>query len=120
MAVNFRLAYNDGLEIVDLFPKSNFSAIENAGNIMKYSTIDVTIPAPSSQQLTQTISITTTSKQVNAPVYMVLNSTGEQAEEDYTTINQYRVTTNQLIITRLYKQPKNSINVTLIFEEAGV
>lgn len=120
MAVNFRLAYNDGLEIVDLFPKSNFSAIENTGNIMKYSTIDVTIPAPTSQNITQTISITTTDKQVSSPVYMILTSTGTQAEADYATINQYQVTTNQLIITRLYNFPQDSINVTLIFEEAGV
>ena len=120
MAVNFRLAYNSGLEIVDLFPASSMAAIENNSAVMQYSTINVTIPAPTSQDITQTISITTTDKQVAAPVYMVLTSTGNQAENDYSTIDQYQVTTNQLIITRLYRWPQNSIDVTLIFEEAGV
>lgn len=120
MAINFRLAYNSGLEIVDLFPNSNMSAIQGINNIMKYSTIDVTIPAPTSQDTTQTISISTTTSQVNAPVSMILTSTGTQAEIDYATITQYEVNMNQLIITRLYTWPEDSINVTLIFEEAGV
>lgn len=120
MAVNFRLAYNSGLDIVDLFPASNMVAIDGNDNVMQYSTIDVTIPAPTSQDITQTISITTTDKQVSSPVYMILTSTGTQAKADYATINQYQVTTNQLIITRLYNFPQDSINVTLIFEEAGV
>lgn len=120
MAINFRLAYNSGLEIVDLFPNSNISAIQGIDNIMKYSTIDVTIPAPTSQDTTQIISISTTVSQVNAPVSMILTSTGTQAEIDYATITQYEVNTNQLTITRLYTWPEDSINVTLIFEEAGV
>ena len=120
MAVNFRLAYNNGLGVVDLFPKSSISAIDGNDNIMKYSILNVTIPAPTSQDVIQTIPITITNKQVAAPVYMLLTSTGAQAEEDYFTIDQYQVTTNQLIITRLYNWPQDSINVTLIFEEAGV
>ena len=120
MAVNFRLAYNSGLEIVDLFPASSMSAVDGNDNVMQYSTINVTIPAPTSQDVTQTISITTTTQQVAAPVYMVLTSTGAQAEADYATISQYQVTENQLTITRLYKWPQDSIDVTLIFEEAGV
>ena len=120
MAVNFRLAYNSGLDIVDLFPASSMAAVDGAENVMQYSTLNVTIPAPTSQDVTQTISITTTAQQVAAPVYMVLTSTGAQAESDYATISQYQVTENQLVITRLYNWPQDSINVTLIFEEAGV
>lgn len=120
MAVNFRLSYNNGFEFVDLFPKSNISAINNNENLLKYSFIDVTIPAPTSQDVTQTVSITTTPQQVSAPVYMLLTSTGDQAKADYSTIDQYQIATNQLIITRLYNWPQNSIDVTLIFEEAGV
>lgn len=120
MAVNFRLAYNSGLEIVDLFPASSMGAVDGAENVMQYSTLNVTIPAPTSQDVTQTISITTTAQQVATPVYMVLTSTGAQAESDYATISQYQVTENQLVLTRLYNWPQDSINVTLIFEEAGV
>lgn len=120
MAVNFRLAYNSGIEIIDLFPNSAISCVQGIDNIMQYSTINVTIPAPTSQDITQTISISTTTSQVNAPVSMILTSTGTQAEIDYATITQYEVNTNQLIITRLYTWLEDSINVTLIFEEAGV
>ena len=120
MAVNFRLAYNSGLEIVDLFPASSMDAIIDNSNVMQYSTINVTIPAPASQTMTQTIAITTTQSQLNSPVYMLLTSTGTQAIVDYATINQFQVSTNQLIITRLYNWPEDSINVILIFEEAGV
>ena len=120
MPVNFRLAYNNSLNIVDLFPATNINAINDNDNIMKYSTIDVTIPSVTTQQTTQTISIETTAQQVSAPVYMILNSTGEQAEMDYATINQYQVITNQLIVTRLYSWPQNNIDVTLVFKEAGV
>lgn len=120
MAVNFRLSYNSGLEFVDLFPGSSMSAVQGTDNIMSYSTIDVTIPAPATQDVTQTIAITTTDAQANAPVYMILNSTGNQSEEDYATINQFQIQTNSLVITRLYSWPKDSINVTLIFKEAGI
>lgn len=119
MAVNFRLAYNDGLDIVDLFPKSNVMSIIDNTNAMKYSTIDVVIPAPTTEVMTQTIAITTTTAQVNAPVYMFLNSTGEQAEIDYSTITQFSIENNQLIITRLYNWPEESIDVTLLFKEVS-
>lgn len=120
MAVSFRLSYNSGLGFVDLFPGSGMSAVQGIDNIMSYSTIDVTIPAPDAQDVTQTIAITTTDAQVNAPVYMVLNSTGNQSEKDYATINQFQIQTNSLVITRLYSWPKDSINVTLIFKEASI
>lgn len=119
MAVNFRLAYNSGTQFVDLFPRTNMAAVET-DNLLQYTTIDVTIPAPSSATTTQSIAITPTTAQVNAPVYMMLTSTGTQAQQDYATITQYEVTTNALVITRLYSQPSGSINVTLIFEEGVV
>lgn len=118
MAVNFRLAYNEGLSFVDLFPKSSVQAITDATSLLKYSTINVTIPVPTGTDVTQTVAITTTESQVAAPVEMYLVSTGEQAQSDYNTIDQFSVTTNQLNITRLYDVPTGSIEVQLVFKEA--
>lgn len=118
MAVNFRLAYNAGNEFVDLFPRTNMEAIQT-NNTLKYSTINVTIPNPNSTNITQSITITPSTTQVNSNVYMLLNSTGSQAQQDYATITQYQVTENALIITRLYNQPSGDIEVTLLFEEGG-
>lgn len=122
MAVNFRLAYNDSTKIVDLFPRIGIAAVENNSDLLHYSVIDnITIPVPSiGEELTQTITITTTTKQISAPVAMFLVSTGTQAEADYATISQYSVEQNQLIITRLYNLPTNTITVQLVFLEAGV
>ena len=119
MALNFRLSYNAGTQFVDLFPRTGIQGVTDAGDVLNYSTISVTIPAVLSGT-TQTISITTTETQVSAPVYMVLTSTGDQAEQDYATITQYQVQDNSLVLTRLYSFPKDSINVMLIFEEGGV
>lgn len=119
MALNFRLAYNAGAEFIDLFPQTGIQGITDVGNVLSYSTINVTIPAVSSGT-TQTISIATTAAQASAPVYMVLTSTGTQAEQDYATIAQYEVQSNSLILTRLYSWPQDSIEVTLIFMEGGV
>lgn len=118
MAVNFRLSYNEGLSFVDLFPQSNIQAILDATNLLQYSTMTVTIPAPTTSDITQTVAITTTSAQVNAPVEMYLLSTGAQAQSDYNTITQFSVTNNQLNLTRLYSQPVNDIEVQLVFKEA--
>lgn len=117
MAVNFRLSYNEGLSFVDLFPQSNIQAILDATNLLQYSTMTVTIPAPTTSDITQTVAITTTSAQVNAPVEMYLLSTGAQAQSDYNTITQFSVTNNQLNLTRLYSQPVNDIEVQLVFKE---
>lgn len=118
MAVNFRLSYNEGLEFVDLFPKSNVEGIIDATNLFRYTTINVTIPVPSTSEITQNVTITTTDAQVNAPVEMYLVSTGSQAQTDYNTITQFLVTTNQLSITRLYEQPTEAVEVQLVFKEA--
>ena len=120
MAIDFRLAYNSGTEIVDLFPGSDIKLVRGNENIMKYSTIEVTVPSNSAQQTTQNISITTNEKQVSAPVFMLLKSTGAQAEFDFATISQYKIEDNLLIIDRLYNFPQYDIDIVLLFEEAGV
>lgn len=120
MAVNFRLAYNNGTKYVDLFPKTSADAIVGVDNALEYTTIDVTIPAVASGTTQQTVTITTTPTQVAAPVDMVLTSTGSQALSDYGTITQFEVQTNALVITRLYSWPTDSIQVTLYFKEGGV
>lgn len=118
MPTNFRLAYNsDGLNYVDLFPKTSTDAIIGADNIYEITQLQVDIPAPTSSTTTQTISITTTPQMVAAPFRMYLVSTGEQAESDYSTITQAQVQTNQLVITRLYNMPTDDITVGLVFFE---
>lgn len=115
MALNFRLAYKKGYDYTDLFPATSLNAIIDSSTGIKYSTIDVTIPQTNEE--TQNITITTTPEQVNAGVRMFLNTVGEQAQNDYNTITQYFVTTNQLTITRLNDKPTGSIDVTLLFIE---
>lgn len=119
MAVDFRLAYNNGASYTDLFPKTSLEALTDAGNILAFSTITVTIPPAAKNTLTQIITISTTPAQVNAPVLMFLNSSGKQASKDYNTITQFEVMENKLSITRLYTYPEESIDVTLVFEEGG-
>lgn len=121
MPTNFRLAYNsDGLNYTDLFPKTSMDAIYETDNIYEITQLQVNIPAPSSQTLTQTISITTTPQMLNASFRVYLVSTGSQAESDYGTISQIQIQQNSLLITRLYSMPKNSITVELVFLEKGV
>ena len=120
MAINFRLAYNQGIEYVDLFPRTNMEAILNADSAMRYNIIDVTIPAISGNPVTQAITIDTTNIQIDAPASMFLTSVGEQEENDYATIDQFEVTDSTLTITRLYNWPVGDIDVKLIFKEKGV
>lgn len=118
MPTNFRLAYNsDGLNYVDLFPKTSTDAIIGADNIYEITQLQVDIPAPSTSTLTQSVAISTTPQMVAAPFRMYLVSTGEQAESDYSTITQAQVQTNQLVITRLYNMPTDDITVGLVFFE---
>lgn len=127
MAVDFRLAYNSGIEIVDLFPQSSIKAVQginfDTGHeaILSYSTLNVTIPVPTSQEVTQIIPVTFNSNQ-NGFFYTILLSTGEQAQSDYNTITQIATDTsnNQLEITRLYSMPQESIEIMLIFIQGGV
>lgn len=117
MATNFRLAYTNGIEYIDLFPKTSVEAIVNAQNIYDIVQVDVNIPAPASATLTQTIALSTTPAMVAAPFRVCLSSTGTQAESDYATINQVEVQDNQLVITRLGDMPVGTIDVTLVFFE---
>ena len=126
MAVDFRLAYNSGIEIVDLFPQSSIEAVQGIDfdsgyeAILSYSTLNVTIPAPTTQEVTQTIPVTFDANQNNF-FYTVLVSTGAQAQSDYNTITQISTDTsnNQLVITRLYDMPQDSIEIMLIFMQGG-
>ena len=117
MATNFRLAYTNGIEYIDLFPKTSVAAIVDAQNIYDIVQVDVNIPAPTSPALTQTVALSTTPAMVAAPFRVYLSSTGTQAESDYATINQVEVQDNQLVITRLGDMPVGAIDVTLVFFE---
>ena len=120
MAINFRLAYNQGIDYVDLFPRSSMEAVIDSDNILQYTTINVNIPVPTGTPTTQTITIATTQAQVDSPVAMQLITTGEQAEQDYSTITQFEVQNNALVITRLYNWPQQAIDVELVFQQKGV
>lgn len=117
MPTNFRLAYTDGIEYIDLFPSTSIRGITDANNIFEIVSLDVTIPAPTSQTLTQSITIPTTQEMENTNFNAILLSTGAQAESDYATISQIQVNTNELVVTRLYDMPTDSIDVRLIFFE---
>lgn len=117
MATNFRLAYTNGIEYIDLFPKTSVTAIVDVQNIYDIVQVDVNIPAPTSSTLTQTVALSTTPAMVAAPFRVYLSSTGTQAESDYATINQVVVQDNQLVITRLGDMPVGAIDVTLVFYE---
>lgn len=119
MATNFRLAYTNGIEYIDLFPKTLVTAIVDAQNIYNIVQVDVNIPAPTSPALTQTVALSTTPAMVAAPFRVYLSSTGTQAESDYATINQVEVQDNQLVITRLGDMPVGAIDVKLVFFEVG-
>lgn len=117
MATNFRLAYTNGIEYIDLFPKTSVTAIADVQNIYDIVQVDVNIPAPTSSTLTQTVALSTTPAMVAAPFRVYLSSTGTQAESDYATINQVEVQDNQLVITRLGDMPVGAIDVRLVFYE---
>lgn len=117
MPTNFRLAYTNGIEYIDLFPATSVAGIADGDNVFEIVTLEVTIPAPAASTIAQTITIATSSSMINAPFQVILNSTGTQAESDYATIDQMQVLQNQLVVTRLYEMPVDSIDVTLIFFE---
>lgn len=117
MPTNFRLAYTNGIEYTDLFPSTSTHGITDANNVFEIVSLDVTIPAPTSQTFTQSIAIATTQEMENTNFNVILLSTGAQAESDYSTISQMQVNTNELVVTRLHSMPIGSINVRLIFFE---
>ena len=118
MALKFRLAYNEGFDYVDLFPKTNIESIEGKDNVLRYSEVSVTVPATT--EIEQTIPLTLTTAQQNAPFYVELTEVNDDTLDDYSTINQARVEGNSLILTRLVTFPKNEIKIKLRFKEVGV
>lgn len=120
LPIDFRLAYNAGLNYIDLFPQTSMTAILDGDSLLSYSTLNVTIPAPTGNPQIQTISITTTAEQNKAPFYVFLVSTGTQAQADYNTIDQIQVTSNQLSVVRLNNWPVGEIEIILFFLESGV
>lgn len=110
MALDFRLAYRSPTEYVDLFPKVNITDIDGMENTYVKNIINVEIPAVST--LTQNINITASAELANKNIDMYLVS---GSQEDYSTITQYQVNENELILTRLYTYPNDTINVALIF-----
>lgn len=118
MATNFRLAYLNGTEFVDLFPKTSIGGITDATKALKFVTIQTTIPATT--DMTQTITISTQTGMENAWVEMRLIGNSQQEIDDYATITQYEIQPNQLIITRLGSMPVGEIQVNLIFYMQGV
>lgn len=117
MPTNFRLAYTNGIEYIDLFPSTSTHGITDANNVFEIVSLDVTIPAPTNQTFTQSIAIATTQKMENTNFNAILLSAGAQAESDYSTISQMQVNTNELVVTRLHGMPIGSIDVRLIFFE---
>ena len=117
MAIDVRPSFKSGVEYVDMFLHTSVSAIDDLHTEFKKVSMVVTIPA--SQELTQIISIVTDERMPNSSFDVFLNSTGDEAEYDFSTITQMEVQANQLIVTRLYSKPKGTIDVTLIFYEKG-
>ena len=120
MAINFRLNYNNGVEYADLFFKTSLENIIEIGNCLHYSTLQLEIPSVAANTITQTIPITISSSQENCAVAMFLLDDTTQAQSDYATISQFEIQNNQLIITRLYNWPTDSVNVLLLFKEGGM
>ena len=118
MALNFRLAYNSGYDYIDLMPNTSIEQIQGIGNILKYSTMDIEIPAFTG--LTQEIPISMTEKQKVAPLSMELLDENVESLASYFTFDQAETQADKLVITRLGKGSETPINVRLRFWEGGV
>lgn len=119
MAVNFRLSYNTGINYVDLFPSVVMQNITDGENLLKYSTLNVTIPSDN-LYVTNNIPLTLTQAQQNAPFFIFLISTGGTAQEDYNCITSAKIESNNLVLSYFYELPTNDIEILLIFLEGGV
>lgn len=117
MDVNFRLSYLSNNGFVGLFPKTNTLGIVDAGPSLSFALTSIEIPAYSGQ--TQTISLSIPQDIEGSWVEMVLIGDTDQEKKDYSTITQFQVENNQLIITRLNQMPTNSIEVNLLFYIKG-
>ena len=111
--INFRLSYLNGLNFIDLFPKTSLNAIVDEGSLLQISVLPVTIPATTEN--VQTINLDLTDGMEDAWVEMYLSGNTVQNQEDYSTITQYQIQNNQLIITRLNNKPVGQIQVNLVF-----
>lgn len=118
MATNFRLAYLNGTEFTDLFPRTSIGGITDAVQALRFATVQTTIPATT--DMTQTITITTETGMEDAWVEMNLVGDTDQEKADYATITQFEIQPNQLIITRLGSMPTGQIQVNLLFYMQGV
>lgn len=118
MATNFRLAYLNGTEFTDLFPRASIGGITDAVKALRFASLQVTIPATT--DMTQTITITTEAGMEDAWVEMNLVGDTEQEKADYATITQFEIQPNQLIITRIGSMPTGQIQVNLLFYMQGV
>lgn len=118
MATNFRLAYLNGTEFTDLFPRTSIGGITDAVQALRFASLQVTIPATT--DMTQTITITTEAGMEDAWVEMNLVGDTDQEKADYATITQFEIQPNQLIITRLGSMPTGQIQVNLLFYMQGV
>lgn len=110
MAVNFRLAYTNGIQYTDLFPKTTVDAI-TATNVF-YTT---QLVVPPTTEMAQTIPLETTNEMLESMFRVYLVSTGTQAEQDYSTITQVQLIGGGLTIIRLYDKPQDSITIQLVF-----
>ena len=111
----FRLAYNNGFEYVDLFPKTNIDSIEGKNKLLKYTTVTVDIPVTT--DITQSIPIDLTPTQSTAPFYVELLTNTAQGEADYGTIDQLKIENGELVISRLNDMPTSQIQIKLTFKE---
>ncbi|HAU87638.1 MAG TPA: hypothetical protein DCW90_19745 [Lachnospiraceae bacterium] len=113
--VKFRLSAKENNEYVDLFPRFSIEGIANSENFRGVQVLEVDIPVTNST--TQTITIQTNNRIVDAP-FEVHFVSGDK--NDYNTINQAQVTANTLTLTRLYNMPKGQIKIALVFYTMGV
>lgn len=116
MSINVRLAYNQGSEYIDLFPRTSIDNIVDIENTIKFSSLIVNIPVIE-DNITQIIPLNLTPQQNTALVDMVLISNDKQSKDSFNTITQFQIDNNQLIITRLYGFPTKDIEVQLYFKE---
>lgn len=113
--VKFRLSAKENNEYVDLFPRTTIDGIADDENIRGTQVLEVEVPA--TNDMIQTIAISTNAHIVDAP-FEVHFVSGDK--NDYNTITQAQVTANTLTLTRLYNMPKGQIKIALVFYTMGV
>ena len=118
MATNFRLAYKFGNDYADLFLRTSIGSVIDSENSLEFVQIPITIPATS--DVIQTIPFAGHGDLSNFWVEIRLKSSGGTSVPDYSTITQFEVKANQLVVTRLNEKPVNPIDVELLFYKQGV